>query len=318
MKKIIYTLLSLTFVLAIGCQKDPYPYITLNDVKAIDSVAHPAVKGAAFIYNGNVYFVNDFTKPATQITTDGSAAKFVKVSHDYSKFAYLNSGNQIMVVSNKGAVLTTLSQYTQVKSFDWSADDKTLYILNGDAMAYYGPAMNLPDLDFESFNKYSDQEVVAASVSLKGDLAYIVSAFDFNIGTRYELIISPADKSKAIEYVTSEFDGTAMDYVNFSAHNQDLVVGYGSGVGAVQQRLELFTDLASYPTDNTGGYHGATPVYNSALDYIVAGGQNDDGSISPAAIYLGEKPIFADASVPQTIILNKYSLTGGILYTDWK
>src|SRR6185312_2712490 len=118
MMRKIYPLIFALVLLAFGCQKGPYPYITPQEVKKIDSVVHPAIKNVAFIYSGNVYFVTDFTKPVVQITKDGSAAKLVRMSHDHSKFAYLNAGKQIVVVDSTGKQVTTLSQYTQVKCFD--------------------------------------------------------------------------------------------------------------------------------------------------------------------------------------------------------
>ena len=319
MKKLIFTLVSIWFISAVGCQKGPYPYITLDQAKKIDSLVHPPIKNVAFIYTGNVYYAADLTTLVTQVTTDGSAAKFVKVSHDHSKFAYLNGVNQITIVDNKGGLIATLSQYTQVKSFDWSADDKTLYILNGNDIAYYGPAMKLPSISYESFEGLSDLEIISASVSMTGDIAYVVHGFDFYVGYRYELIMKQANNGKVVEYSNQDEPEYAMDYVSFSTNDQDLVLGYNSsysGSGA-QQRLQFFTDLNSY---SDGGYDGgasATPIYNSTLNYLVGGKVNADNAISPAALYLGDTPVYTSANVAKTIVLDKFSLTG-VLYIDWK
>ena len=322
MKKIIYTLLSVCVVSLFACQKDPYPYITLDDAKKIDSLVHPGIKNVAFIYNGNVYYVDDFTKPVVQITKDGSATSLVKLSHDHTKFAYLSGPGNIRIVDNKGVVLTTLSQYSDVKTFDWSADDKTLWILNGNDITFYGPNMKLPGISFESFNKYSNQEILSASVSVNGDLAYVVKAFDFFTGTQYELIIERADNGPAIEYRPDNFNGKP-DYVSFSAHNQDMVLGYvdiNTGhPGGAQENLEFFTDLNAYPTGHYGAVPSATPVYNSKLNYVVAAGQNKSGANVPAALYLGtgDTTVSTGANVAQTLFLDKFGFSG-VLYIDWK
>lgn len=322
MKKLIYTLLGVCLLAVFGCQKDPYPYITLDEAKKIDSLVHPGIKNVAFIYQGNVYYVADFTKPVVQITKDGSASSLIKLSHDHTKFAYLSSPNNIKIVDGKGNAITTLSQYSDVKTFDWSADDKTLWILNGNDIAFYGPNMKLPGISYESFKKYSNQEILSASVSMKGDLAYIIKAFDFYTGDQYEMIIQPADNSKAIEYRPDNFNGKP-DYVSFSAHNQDLVVGYidvnSHFSGGPQQNLEFFTDLNSYPTGHFGTVLTPTPVYNSKLNYIVAAGQNKGGTRVPAAFYLGtgETTVFTGANVAQNLFLDKFGFFG-VLYIDWK
>src|SRR5581483_11026438 len=219
----IYPVIFGIVLFAFGCQKDPYPYITKQDVQKIDSVVHPAIKNVAFIWQGNIYYVTDFTKPVVQITNDGGAVKFVRMSHDHSKFAYLNALKEIVVVDKAGKVITTLSQYTQVKCFDWSPDDQTLYILNGNAMAYYGPAMNLPAFSIPSG---SDQSVMWTSVSMQGDFAYIAHWFDFFNGDQYELVVQPHGNGQQFVYTNPDQYGYAMDYVNFSANKQDMVLGY--------------------------------------------------------------------------------------------
>ncbi|HWZ04837.1 MAG TPA: hypothetical protein VNX40_14570, partial [Mucilaginibacter sp.] len=192
MKRLIYTLSALLMLAAIGCQKGPYPYITKTQAKQIDSLVHPGITGAAFIYKSNIYYVADFTKPVVQVTTDGSAARFVKISHDHSKFAYLDFSNDIVIIDNKGTVITTLTQYTSVRAFDWSADDKTLYILNNSTMAYYGPAMRLPAFAYPGIVAGTSTDILSAAVSIKGDFVYVVHSFDFNNGDTYELVLVPA------------------------------------------------------------------------------------------------------------------------------
>jgi hypothetical protein len=326
MIKKYYSLIGLIILIIAGCQKDPYPYITLKDVKKIDSARHPLIKNIAFIYKNNIYYAADIDQPVKQITTNGSAFKFVKMTHAHNKFAYMNASNRIVVVDDKGSVITTLAQYTQVKSFDWSADDKTLYILNGDAMAYYGPTMNLPAIAYPGIINGSTEEVLSASVSMKGDFAYVVHGFSFLYGDKYELVIQPANNGKVIVYTTPDDNVyITMDYVNFSATRQDLVVGYKEQDtnSDTQQKLIVFTDLKSFPDFKFGGSadaHACTPVYNSNLNYFVGGfvDTNDNNIIEPSAIYLGEGSMYTGANVTQSKRLKKYAITAGDMYTDWK
>jgi hypothetical protein len=324
MKNLVYILLSVLIISVIGCKKDPYPYISLSDVKKIDSLVHPAIKNAAFIYQNNIYYIADFIKPVTQITTNGSAARFVKISHDHSKFAYLNSSGIIVIVDDKGNVITTLSQYTLVKCFDWSADDKTLYILNNNSMVYYGPSLNLPSMDYSGPDAKSDVEVLSASVSMKGDFAYVVEGFDFMNGYSEELVIAPAGNGQRIEYSDPDDAGYTMDYVNFSSNLQDLVLGYtesGNYFGN-QENIKCFTGLKAYPDGGAAvGSNSATPVYNSTLNYIVTGlksSSNTYTGIAPAAVYQEAPSMYAGANTAKTLILSNYSVAGGSFYIDWK
>ncbi len=327
MRKIYYLIVYISVLFALSCQKGPYPYITLSQVKKIDSLVHPAIKNAAFIYNGNVYYVADFDQPATQVSKDGTAFKFVKMSHDHSKFAYQNNSNIIVIIDNKGNIITTLSQYSQVKSFDWSADDKTLYVLNGSAMVYYGPSLNLPDFSYPGIPNGATMEVLSASVSMKGDFAYVVHGYDFIDGDKYELVISPANNGALVTYSNPEDDVNTMDYVNFSTNAQDLVVGYKETDlnSDSQQKLDAFTGLKSYPDFSYGADGNAgvcTPVYKSNIAYFVGGFidfTNTSTTVTePAAIFLGPGSDFQKANIAHNKILTKYSVSGSILYTDWK
>lgn len=324
--KICTVLFWLIVLLGSGCQKGPYPYISLNDTKKIDSAVHPLIKNVAFIYQHNVYYASDLDQPVTQITKDGPAFKFVKMSHGHTKFAYLDAFNRITVIDNKGAIIATLSQYTQVKSFDWSADDKTLYILNGNAMAYYGPAINLPAITYPGIPNGSTLEVLSASVSMKGDLAYVIHGYNFLYGDKYKVIIKPAGNASVIEYADPDAGGAlTMDYVNFSSNKQDLIVGYKEEHNGSdsQQRLNIFTDLKTYPdfSYGMGNYDiAATPVYNSSLIYLVGGFVDPDHRemVTPSALYLGPRSEYFRANLPQNKILSKFSFVGNSLYTDWK
>lgn len=316
MKKIYYGLTCLVILLASSCQKGPYPYITLDQVKKIDSVDHPAIKNVAFIYKGNVYYVADMTKAPTQITTNGSAARFIKMSHDHTKFAFENASGIIVVVDNTGTVITTLSQYTKVSSFDWSADDKTLYILNNSALVYYGPAMNLPSITYPGISGTGN--ATCASVSPNGDLAYVIHWFDFSYGDEYKLVIKPANNGPVTSYSDPENAGLVMDYVNFTSNTTDFVVGYGTPNGR-QSKVEFFSGVNNFPTLTFSGTTTSTPIYNSTLNYLVGGSfDSNANTIAPAALYLGDPSVFVAANVPVDIVLTQYSVTGSNLYTDWK
>lgn len=318
MKRIYYSLIVVITLLALGCQKGPYPYISKEDTKKIDSAIHKPIKNAAFIYQNNVYYVPDFDKPVIQITSDGSAARLIKMSHDHSKFAYMNSLNNIIIVDDNGNNITTLTQYTQIKTFDWSPDDKTLYILNGNTLAYYGPSMNLPAFAYPGITLGSDTEVLCAAVSAQGDFAYTVHGYNFIDGDKYVLVIVPANNGQVVSYTDPANSTDPMVYVNFTTGTTDFVLGYGYPNGRLTNLL-FFKDLHNYPTVTYGGSATSTPVYNSTLNYMVGGAINSTtNAIAPAAIYLGDPPQIVGENVPTSKILTQYSSARDNIYTDWK
>jgi hypothetical protein len=325
MKKIHFGLIFLGIWLVIGCQKGPYPYITRQQAEKLASSIEPPITNVAFIYDNNIYYVADFTKPATQITTDGSAVKYVKVSHDHTKFAYVNGANNIEIIDAKGNVITTLTQYTHANSFDWSANDQTLYILESNTISYYGPSMNLPDFIDPGINgENTDIEIVSASVSTLGDLAYVADFFNYEIGYSSQLMIIPAGKSTPITYTNQSVDGI-MDYVSFSSNLQDMVIGYTSSSTATtpsdyQYSMEEFTGLSNSPALSYGS--GCTPVFKNSVNFIVSGTADSTNTslVEPVALYTGPAPtqVNEGENYEHSLFLTKYSVSGNILYTDWK
>lgn len=308
MKRIYYILVFFVLWMASGCQKGPYPYITLDQVKKIDSVRHPAIQNVVFVYNNELYLMADFDTKPVRITNSGVPKKFIKSSHDHTKFAYLSSGNVIEIVDKTGKVITTLSNYKDVRNFDWSADDKTLYIVNGGSIAFYGPALKVPSITYEG--GYYD--FISAAISDKGDFAYILKKYNFSALDQYEVVIKPAGGGtmKIFKDDNSDFP---MAYINFAANTNDMMLGFRelhSGTDDLD-KVYLFDGLNDYPTLKYGASRSrySTPVYNSSTQYLLWGVDNDNDQHVLFATYLND-------DVPD----NNKSLTGfdGVDYLDWK
>lgn len=308
MKKIYYILVVFAMYTVSSCQKGPYPYITLDQIKQIDSVRHPAVQNVAFIYNSEVYFVADFPGKALRVTNSGGGKKFVKSSHDHTKFAYLSSGSVIEIVDRTGKVIATLTNYKDVRNFDWSADDKTLYIVNGENIAFYGPALKVPSVTYEG--GYYD--FISAAISDKGDFAYILKKYNFSALDQYEVVIKPANGG-TMKIFKDDNNDFPMAYINFAANSNDMMLGFRelhSGTDDLD-KVYLFDGLNAYPTVKIGATSSrySTPVYNSKVQYLLLGVDNDQDKHQIVATYLKD-------DVPDNNkVLTDYD---GVQYLDWK
>ncbi len=312
MKKLSLIVYTAIILLGSGCQKGEYPYISKSEVNNLFAIQNPAVQNVAFIYNNDVYYMADFDKPAQKVTNSIGLKKFVKMSHDHTKFAFMDGSNFIEVVDNKGKLITTITQYNQVKIFDWSADDKTLYILNNAQMVYYGPAMSLP-ITYPGIIAGYSTEVLSASVSVGGDFAYIIHAYAYSYGDVYKLVIKPAGSTAVIVYNNNDYP-YSMNYVNFSSNKQDLVVGYrdATDVSYNFEKLDFFTELKANPDFSIQSSETyCTPVYKSNINYMVSGyTPNGSNKVTLLASY--------ESDITKNKILTQYSSTGNGLYTDWK
>ncbi|MEO3404409.1 hypothetical protein AAFN85_10925 [Mucilaginibacter sp. CAU 1740] len=307
MKRIYYTIIFFAVWMSSGCQKDPYPYITLDQVKQIDSVRHPAIENVVFVYNSELYLMADFAAKPLRITNSGVPKKFVKGSHDHTKFAYLSSGNIIEIVDKTGKLITTLTNYNDVRNFDWSADDKTLYIVNGESIAFYGPALKVPSITYEG----GYYEFISAAISDKGDFAYILKKYNFSALDQYEVVIKPANGG-TMKIFKDDNNDFPMAYINFAANTNNMMLGFRelhSGTDDLD-KVYLFEDLNDYPALklNASSSRYSTPVYNSKVQYLLWGVDRDDKHVL-FATYLKD-------DVPD----NNKLLAGfdGVHYLDWK
>jgi hypothetical protein len=314
--KLHYFLYLILIIFFAACQKTENPYVPKSVIDSLIARQNPTMKNVAFIFNNDIYFLAAFDKPVLRITsTPNSSKRFVSMSHNHTKFAYLNRNNSIVIVDNKGLQIEQLSQYTDVKSFDWSLDDKTLYILNNNMMFYYGPSMNLPEITYPGINWGATPEVLSASVSSKGDFAYVFYAFYPFGPDYYKLVVKRADKKADVVYRDDD-QNAQMAYVAFSVNEQDLLVGYKprTTVNNKLYKLAFFTGLKNYPDgqmeSTTQAY--STPKFNSSLDYMVGGYMSDSSdTLKLNAFGFGK---FSGKNLRRS----EFFTVGDAIYTDWK
>ncbi|HEY0055755.1 MAG TPA: hypothetical protein VGB63_10395 [Pedobacter sp.] len=302
----------LFLVLAVAaCQKAEDPFVSKSVIDSLIARKNPVMKNVAFIFKNDIYYLPAFNQLPVRITNSpGVSKRSLSMSHNHKKFAYL-SGSAIVIVDEKGSQLARLTQYSNVKTFDWSLNDETLYILTDNSMAYYGPSLNLPEITFPGINWAVTPQVLWASVSSKGDFAYVFTAFyPFGPDT-YKLVVKRAGGGTDVVYTAEQNE--KMSYAAFSVNEQDLVVGYKSNsYDRELSKLEIFSGLKSYPDfDLESSENYSTPRYNSKLDYMVCGYMRVNSDTLKLSARFG-------ADFDKSKVREEFYTTGDFLYTDWK
>ena len=228
-----------------------------------DSIAAAkAVNNVCYIYNNDVYFLDEMGKPTQRITNTPTNTKTeVRISHNLQKIAYLNSAGNPEIVNRQGIVLNTLTAFSNITQMDWSNTDSKLYMLIGNQFQYFGPVINHPPLDMAGIPNYGNNQILSASLSKYNDLAYVVEWNTF-YGYEQRLVLKMHDGLGRDTVINKTDFMHEMKYVKFSTDQQDLVVGYGEtsdfGVGHYFTRIEIFTDMKPY----YDFYMGDDPDYN--------------------------------------------------------
>jgi len=279
-----------------------------------------ATGSIVYVAHDTIFYLASLNSAPKAIVTTYGEKQFVRISHDHTKIAYLYFGS-IEIDNISGQKITTVNPpaNTYYREFDWSADDKTLYILDFDGkVSYYGPSMNLPAFVFPSSISGNTNKVISMSVSTKGDLAYVVLS-DMGGIELYEMCILPAGGSSVIEYNTNTSSLQAnfnMASVRFSNNAQDLVLGYQEAHDNFinMYALDVFTGLKKTPDKHLeiANISYCDAIYNSSVGYIV-GGYNTD--ITTTNTFLSTIDINTGKNIKA---LSSHGGEIGGYYSDWK
>ena len=294
-----------------ACQEED-PFVSRAVIEAIDAKeATQPVEHVSFIMDDEVYVLDHFDGTARQITnTPNERKSMVKISHDHRKVAYLNDQQSPVIMDTTGIIIAKLSEHSFVKQMDWSEDDETLYMLVGNEIQFYGPALTIPEL-----TKEPTEEVISAAI-IEGTLLYIVR-FATGIGQYSERLIikSPRGKEQVIEKEMGEI--RQMREVKISKDKNYFTVAYTRAVS-----YQDIVKLAIYPMDDL--YPELTwetsdrminPIYDGFSKYIVtATGSSVSGSFQLAAVHTQNKV----GEESRRLQNSQYAGKVGAIHVDWK
>lgn len=312
-----YFLIICIFSLFASCKKNPFvPEERIKEIR--DSLAAlKSIQNICFIYNNDVYFLDEISKIPQQITSTPSVTKTkLSISHNLQKIAYINTAGNPEIVDRNGTVIATLTSLSGIKQMDWSSDDATLYMLIGNSFYYYGPAMTHPSLTL--FSVPVGSLILSASLSMNNDLAYVVEYFHPIDGYVQKLILKKNDGTNTellIDNVHFLYD---MRYVKFSVNEKDLILGYSDFSSATYyNKMEVFTDMKTYPDMEIplgSNCSSKYPVYRSDKKCLVSAYSSNNSWSSPGEFVLSAY------FVNDITFKNKdfYDNTTSDLIVDWK
>lgn len=309
MKRIM--LVAISLITLIGCRKD-------NSIVIENPIFHQ-VQNVSYILKNDIYFLTDFNGGSEQITHSAEVIKTnVKMSYDYQKFAYLNSEGIVEIVNRSGQLIAVLSNYTEVKSFDWSADSKTLWMLNDNDIVFYGPEMNLPGFVYPpTVPSGVDIDILLMAISKNGDMAYCYnwSGYDSNeltgqwwqiYGHGFVRIYN--DNNQTMKYSSGDGSDYSRKYLQFSSNKQDLILGFGNE--EVLSKIELYKGYDFYSSYQKEG-NFTTPIYRSDLNILLYP-QTTDETVPLSKIH-------AENLTSGRIEINdELKVYNSILHIDWK
>lgn len=264
MKNFFYLLLLALFA---GCNEEN-PFVSKEVIDEIERQKKPEVSHIAIISDNNVYYLENIESDAKQLTHTTSIKTNVRISHGGGKIAYIDHNLNPVIIDTAGNVLNTLIAFDNVSHVDWSNDDETLYMLIGNELKFYGPALSVPSLTPSDESGY-DIEVTAVSISQNDELAYAYTYFTYNSGWVSKVVVENDEFSKVLD---TSYTGH-ITYVQYVAGTNDLIIGYSDNRGERElRRFEVYAEGANYPyEDFESSERYVDPIYRKDLNYTVCG-----------------------------------------------
>ncbi len=268
MKKYFLLLLIFTFI---GCT-DEDPFTGEENLNTI-----PEIGNAVFIQDNEIYYIEDLRNDViSKVEAPAGEKTDVRVNHAGTKIAYLNTDGTPIVIDRSGNIMETLSNFTNVKDYNWSADDQTIYMLIGNELKFHGNAMDVPSISLSPPGVPSNSmpRIFSLSISSENELMYVINKFDFTFGYGEVLIIKDKDGIKVNEAFINNF-GT-VSYCRYST-NDDISIAiseYGNNPDSDIDKVlvhEAGTFSLSTELEFNGNLIG--PIYRSDISYMLHGGE---------------------------------------------
>jgi len=304
-----YFFIALLLFLFVSCRKDAKHKV--NEKTLVSKV-----QNVSYILKNDIFFMDNLDGESTQITFSPEAIKTdIKMSYDYQKFAILNVDGVIEIIDRAGATIAVLNEYGNVKSFDWSTDSKTLWMLNNNDLVFFGPDMNIPALTFPDLTNgvSATINVDLLDISVQGDLAYVASykwypnSTGLNMDTQdysYSFIRKLNDGSENLVHISQNYP--THNYTNLKFSKK------GDYISVVSQNsnVNIFKGVDLEPTFKKSGSY-SSPIYNSSLNILLYAKLTGD-NLPLSKIHL------ENVETNNITIVDKVQSYEQVLYVDWK
>ena len=171
----------------------------------------------AYTFRNEVYLVDANGKNTRKLTSDGKRKTAIAFSANRQKIAYLTDKNSPVIIDQNGKELARLSNFTNVKSFGWCNQDRTLYMLIGNKVELYGDTFTLPRLPMSN---YIYDDMISVSISSNNDVAYSYETINVSTGNAMR---SHMIKIKFADQTERAFEEQArVDFLKWSADSKHL------------------------------------------------------------------------------------------------
>jgi hypothetical protein len=294
-------------LIVFGCASDN-PFISEElALQLLNKDKTRTVSYATFIHHQDVYYVRSFDEQPKKITNSPTVEKrHVRISHDHSKIAFLNSAGTPVIIDTLGNIVDVLEQFDNVKEYNWMPGDEGLYLVIDNGLHFSGstPDIGAVALEFQ-------EELLSVIITPDNTVIYLAQRPNGSGGYAQRIERIDADgNGQTIEPQFGEI--REMHALRLSHDGKYFTVGYSASAFSDELvKIEVFQIGGEFPEMTFEEDEYLDAVYDANSKYMVMA-LGESSGFFPAAFYT-ENEVFED---DKSIYLVEYS--GDEVYVDWK
>ena len=151
MKKLLFSIFILSFILHSGCSK----YVTqyegpYNDEKGVVLPPSSKVHSIVYVESGKLNVIDDQMTDIKTFPSLPTNIVYAAINNTHDRIAYKTATGNITIIDSIGTQLGQIVGTSAVKCFDWHANNETLYYMDGYTLKFYGKTVPARLTDFTS------------------------------------------------------------------------------------------------------------------------------------------------------------------------
>lgn len=204
----------------------------------------------------------------------------VKLSADKSRIAYLNdAGTPVIIRSDDGKHIKTLTQYSPVRQMEWARDRNTLILLLDNSLFSDGEPITLPQP--QTTYPFPYDAVISFSMNSIGDYGYFTEGYGRNFP-----FLTYASKIKGVENNQNSFEGDYYHYIDFYDNKGGFLLAQEDPYYPGFRKVVCTREHNSWSAYKWDSETMTSPQFNADLEILLYGTVKY-GIYELKAVYLG-------------------------------
>ncbi len=177
MKKLLFPIFLLFFIVHTGCSKYKVQFDGAYDDKTgIDVKSKPKDHQIVYVESGKLYTIDPKLEDIRPYPNLPTGIVYAAINPAHTKIAYKTAIGNITLIDSSGTQLAIIASTSAVTSFDWHANNETLYYVDGLTLKFYGKSVTAAITNFNTSTIFpigsTEKTLFGAIVNADGSVIY--------------------------------------------------------------------------------------------------------------------------------------------------